>query len=496
MNPRSIKIMNAYMLGGINSYMAKRLMKANEFGMTDQLLDDALSDASSVSKLKIESDRDYCLNFFTSHFIDDILNHTFDLKISPEDKKQLCEYILDHKGDDNYEFDNLTDFRILIHKWLNNKHLKKAYPNTSGKTDKESTYDVNKWINTVKIIYSLVKDKDTDKQSAIEFSTLDWDADEKYKFTNWLNYYESGNTEKYNVKTAIQKNAIDYNDLGLPSYLLDPNTRSNTLPSHLQQPNVKHTKKEKELERARAYRRKMKSRLISLKRLIDKYNDILPHQSVDQLYDEMYSLDKSISKLNVYASMQDCTIRTANKMNKIGFSEGASVLLSLAQEPLSVEPALESLPSPKSSEPDLQAGKSKVDIKNIISRLEALSKTLKSRDTIRELASIDILLNEIGMASYFPELTDAQSKLIDSYGYSSNRIESIIAKLRGTGKSSSGDTTPVTPKQESPMPAPSSAPQPAPIPPPISAKPVEEKINTEELRSKPVGEVQKTLPIG
>ena len=53
---------------------------------------------------------------------------------------------------------------------------------------------------------------------------------------------------------------------------------------------------------------------------------------------------------------------------------------------------------------------------------------------IRELATIDILLNELGLASYFTELTDAQSHLIEAFGYASNKVESAISKLRGTDK--------------------------------------------------------------
>lgn len=489
MNDYSEKIMSAYKAGEINSYMAERLMKATEFGMTDQLLDDAMDDAKKSSDFGVESDRDHNLKFFILHFSDDMLDDTFGIKLEPDDKDEMCRYMLNFKDDDKYNFKDLTDFRVLMHKWLSRKHNKKAYPNTMGRTERDPVYDRIKWANTIKIIYSLVKEKNIDKESAIKFSTLDWDSDEIYKFTNWLRYYESGNTEKYNVKTAdIQKDALDIN---LPSYLLDPNTRSNKLPSQLQpleEQEQQKTRKEEMLDQAKKYRFKMKSRLLSLKRLVNKYNDVLPHQDIALILDEMHALEKSFSKLNIYASMQDCTVRAANRIRKIGFSEAADFLIKCAQETL-----LESLPEATTDKPGEAPGKPAVNVNAIVDRLEGVSKKLKSRDTIRELASIDILLNEMGMASYFPEITDAQAKLIEAYGYSSNKIESIVAKLRGTGGNI--ETKPSVQKNTT---APEIQPMLPPteelVLPPPPAKPTEEPINTDELRSKPVGEVKKTLP--
>ena len=133
---------------------------------------------------------------------------------------------------------------------------------------------------------------------------------------------------------------------------------------------------------------------------------------------------------------------------------------------------VEHLPAPMSPTPNLTSGtRPQIQVSTIVDRLEGISKVLKSRDIIRELAAIDILLNELGMASLFPELTDSQSKLIESFGYASNKIESAVAKLRGSGVS---------------RPAPAS-----------SAKPVQkQQMDTTSLQTKPVGTVKKTSPAG
>lgn len=490
--------------GELNPYMAEKLSKASEFGMTNDVFEQALDDAKACSRAGIDNDNDHQLRFFIINVADDMLDDTFGKKITSDERDNLCQYIFSNRGD-KYKLDNLTDFRILVHKWLCDKHEKTAYPNTMGKEDRDPVYDREKWVNTIKVVYSLLKEKGINRDEAINIATYEWNEDERFKFGRWLDYYESGNTEKYNVKTAnLKKDALELDDLGLPAHMLDPVTRSNNLSElgNTEAPTTRKskTKKDKELEKARLLKQKMKSRLNSLKKLLDKYNDILPHQSVESVQDEMFALDKSLSKLNIFASLQDRIVRAGHIAKRAGFHEGAEILYKIAQEPdmippeLPEEPAapktetevIESLPEPVPHKPDLPEGsEALVDVQTIITRLEGVSKKLKSRDTIRELASIDILLNELGMASFFPELTDAQSKLIEAYGYSSNKIESIVAKLRGTGTVRALDKTPG---------APGAGPlqEPAP-PPPAPAKP--QNLDKRQLQEKPVEKVEKELPV-
>ena len=458
--------------------------------MTDYLVDHALCDAEEASKAGIDSDNSYNLRFFVMNIADDMLDDTFGTMVGPEEKEHLCHYILNNK-DDRYKLNNLTDFRFLMHKWMCDKHSKKAYPNTFGKDNKETVYDRYKWVTTIKAVYSLLKEKGISKDAAIEIATVDWTTDERFKFTNWLKYYESGITEKYNVKTAkIKKDAfdpVDLDELGLPAHMLDPETRSNNVnnrPQSSYKLRKEKNKREDDLQRAKHFKIKMKSRLRSLRKLLDRYNDILPHQSIENIQDEMYTLDKSVSKLNIYSSLEDCTIRSANRIRKMGFDEGADLLCKFAKDPLAATDPIndtgavvESLPPAESPQPSTP----NVDLSMVIQRLEGLTKLLKSRDLIRDMASVDILLNELGLASYFPELGDSQSKLIEAYSYASNRVESIVSKLRGTGKSIS---KPAKPAETAELPEP-------------AQKPIQnQKIDKRELESKPVGPMKKELPPG
>jgi len=405
------------------------------------------------------------------------LKDTFGLDPKQCNQKSLCAFILDHKNDENYNLKDLVDHRLLIHKWLCEQLNKKAHPNIAGKQNRETEQDLGKWVNTLKKIYASIHGKKMNRDEALHHFTADWDNDERQKFSNWMRYYESGTTEKYNVKNASTTLIKDAFGAGIPQSWMSHVDRAG---DGLDMTTVKQpqkTDRELKQEEAEAFKRKIKSRLRALRRLVDKYNDALPHQNLDDVYNEMNVLDRSVSRLNVRATMEDVLIRSANRIKRMGFAEGADFLYKIAQEP---EEVVQNLPAPMTPEPNLQPGsKPQVHINMIITRLEGVGKSLKSRDTIRELASIDILLNEMGIASHFPELTDAQAKLIEAFGYASNKIESIIAKLRGSGSS---------------RPAPGQKKTPAPGIDKVPVAPKQEKVDTEALRTKPVGEVQRELP--
>lgn len=359
----------------------------------------------------------------------------------------------------------------------------KAHPNISGVFYAGQKYDTNKWVATLKEIYASMRDG-IKQEEAIKNCTVDWEPNEKVSFLNWMRYYESGTPEKYNVKNAnLLKTALSVEASPLLEQWVNPANRTQFVPpSTVRAP--QKTQRELDMDKAKKFKSQMKSRLQSLKRLVDRFNEIMPKSSLDAVYQEIFNLDRNISRLEVYASMVDYTVRSANKLQKLGFSEGADFLHKIAQDPPpatapmappSATEVIQSLPAGTSPSPEA-AGGMNVNLQTIIARLEGISKRLKSRTTVRELASVDILLNELGLASYFTEITDAQSKLIEAYGYASNRIEGVIAKLRGSG-SAKPEPIPVT----------------APFPEPTAA-PKKEKVNKDELLQAPAGQVQTKLP--
>jgi len=74
---------------------------------------------------------------------------------------------------------------------------------------------------------------------------------------------------------------------------------------------------------------------------------------------------------------------------------------------------------------------SDLTVADVVAKLEDLAKIFKVREVPRQLAIVDMMLDSLGLASYFPSLSEAQNKALDSNNYISTRVEDILSKLRG-----------------------------------------------------------------
>jgi Predicted membrane protein len=72
-----------------------------------------------------------------------------------------------------------------------------------------------------------------------------------------------------------------------------------------------------------------------------------------------------------------------------------------------------------------------ITVDDVVAKLEDLAKIFKVREVPRQLAIVDMMLDSLGLASYFPSLSEAQNKALDSNNYISTRVEDILSKLRG-----------------------------------------------------------------
>jgi hypothetical protein len=68
---------------------------------------------------------------------------------------------------------------------------------------------------------------------------------------------------------------------------------------------------------------------------------------------------------------------------------------------------------------------------DVIAKLEDIAKIFKTREIPRQLALVDMMLDSLGLASYFPTLSEAINKSLESNNYVSTRLEDIISRLRG-----------------------------------------------------------------
>lgn len=74
---------------------------------------------------------------------------------------------------------------------------------------------------------------------------------------------------------------------------------------------------------------------------------------------------------------------------------------------------------------------SNISVADVVAKLEDLAKVFKVREIPRQLGIIDMMLDSLGLASYFPSLSEATNKALESNNYISTRVEDILSKLRG-----------------------------------------------------------------
>jgi hypothetical protein len=93
---------------------------------------------------------------------------------------------------------------------------------------------------------------------------------------------------------------------------------------------------------------------------------------------------------------------------------------------------------------------SQITIEDVVAKLEDLAKIFKTREIPRQLAIVDMMLDSLGLASFFPSLSEAANKAIESNNYIATRVEDIISKLRGTMETQQldlrGDGKPLSPE--------------------------------------------------
>lgn len=73
-----------------------------------------------------------------------------------------------------------------------------------------------------------------------------------------------------------------------------------------------------------------------------------------------------------------------------------------------------------------------VTVNDVIAKLESLSNIFKNREISRELAKVDMMMDALGIASYFPNLAEAMQRSLDANQYMLTRIDDVLSSLRGS----------------------------------------------------------------
>jgi hypothetical protein len=71
-------------------------------------------------------------------------------------------------------------------------------------------------------------------------------------------------------------------------------------------------------------------------------------------------------------------------------------------------------------------------VSDVVAKLEDLAKIFKTREIPRQLSIVDMMLDSLGLAAYFPSLSEATNKALESNNYISTRVDDILAKLHGS----------------------------------------------------------------
>jgi hypothetical protein len=106
-----------------------------------------------------------------------------------------------------------------------------------------------------------------------------------------------------------------------------------------------------------------------------------------------------------------------------------------------------------------------------VGKLEEVSQAISERNIVRAMAAVDIMLAEMGVASHFPELSEAMAKMLEAYQYANSRISTVLSGLRGS-------VAAVEKKEEKAE----------------AAQPVPEVVETKEEFEKPVETAETELP--
>jgi hypothetical protein len=91
---------------------------------------------------------------------------------------------------------------------------------------------------------------------------------------------------------------------------------------------------------------------------------------------------------------------------------------------------VQNIPAPEGNKLEQALAGTTVD--DVIAKLEAVSNVFKNREVPRQLAMVDIMMDQLGISSYFSELSEATAKALESNQYCSTRVEDVLARLKGS----------------------------------------------------------------
>ncbi len=395
------------------------------------------------------------------------------------------------KTADNFSYGNLKSLNDAYYwtlvNYIESKKIKKvAYPVGYG-PEQKSEVDINKWLDTVYLIYMNNKKTGEPVLNLVDHYSQSFNKDngEDMDFKNWFKFYYSGENTKYASKEEImKKKALFSGGLGqsADNYSQSYDLPGSSFTSAVQKADVDSGKIDNG-EDLKMWKDKVHQACRRLDRLLrEPGSNLTPSQYLD-LAQLLLQFSHKIMEVRLTSTAADLTYQFADKLKKMGLHAGSDIMIKTAQDatqqaesveaaetaPVAseavnqapgdqqaqapqpsaeapveegglkskipsgddVEPAslkdIKPIPGPKDGEYDNFFGD--INLDDAASKLDEVAGMLSDRRIIRLLAEFDIMLDKIGIAAMFPELAEAQSKLIDGYSYALTRVTKMMGQL-------------------------------------------------------------------
>jgi hypothetical protein len=474
-------------------------------GVDDDLKEMAAVDAQFFDDLGISGERERNLALYIDFFLDD-LSSEMGIPIVNRDNVIKAAFNELRK----YKEVDLTDIRHAVFRALGNNR-KYAHPNAMGLMNENAVpnYDIRKWIGALRDIQAAQRDGDN-RNETIQRLTEEWGPVEKINFNHWLRYYENGSHEKY----AFHKLATNGPPNGPPNGQQAPQEEQSLITKRRGRPRKNGPKSLSEhkdfiVGRMDAIRRVLRMFKPPIWRpevwnhiyqtLSDLEQQIVGLQTESSIHDcvirtarmwESYGIPNHAEELRKIAQPPGGDVAeqiekalTGREFETTPAAPAAPAIPAPAgagEMPIPEDlPMPEDLPPPPPDEkgpkdpkgappedielpeptpPPKEKKKPKKDenpyagsdVSDVLSVLESLMSMIKERDAVRKLSQADMMMDAIGVASYFPELGEAMARMIETNSYVGSRLEKIISKLRG-GVKEDKEEAPTVEMEEPPI---------------------------------------------
>jgi len=454
--------------GEINDFFYKKISRVLDVD-DQEFLSFCIDRALRLTSIGVSSNKEY--KIFCG--IDEAFS-----KLGKKKNYDIYKDILYNLKNDNINISNTNDYYYLILEATlkNNKLEKKAYPINMGALTDEigEPHDIASWGVLVNKIYKAVNSGDMTLNNAIDYysESLSSEAGERDNFKKWISYYKDGEHLKYSDSDLEQLNKTalyQFSPHGIGHYSGENKPyEDDSMPDF--ESLVSDSKKMEEGRNSyKVWKHKLNGACRRIDRLLRESEEHCTPDQYEELMTQLHRFNLMLGKLRFKVTAEDLAFKTANKFKKLGFHDGAKILLKAAQDQLPDEMPAETGPlespddlSEMAPLPEEQAPKSvaeqaadetepvpledlpqipgaapgeydklagPVSLADAAKKLEDVAGMLADRRVIRYLAEFDIMLDKLGIATMFPELAESQARLIEAYGYALTRVTKMLGMV-------------------------------------------------------------------